>query len=56
MNTKFLTTKEIMEVFQVTENTVYRWRVQGMPVERIGPKTLRYDLDKVRAWAANREK
>lgn len=50
MDQKYLTTKQLAEKLQVTGETIYRWRNDGMPHHRISERTIRYDLEKVLEW------
>jgi phage terminase Nu1 subunit (DNA packaging protein) len=45
-----LTTKEIADIFKVTVQTVWRWRVAGLPHIKINSQTIRYNLDDVIEW------
>lgn len=45
-----LTTRELCEVLNVSESTVKRWRANGLPHERWGPRLYRYVLSDVEAW------
>jgi phage terminase Nu1 subunit (DNA packaging protein) len=48
------TTKEIAELFKVTVQTVWRWRVQGLPHIKINSQTIRYNIDEVNEWIENK--
>ncbi len=50
-------TSELCEMFGVTRQSIYKWRLAGMPVaidntnnDNIKGKTIRYDLDDVMDW------
>jgi hypothetical protein len=38
-----------------SDRTLHRWRADGMPHYRYGPKLLRYRLSEVEAWLSNRK-
>ena len=48
-----LTSAELAEYFKVTEQTIYKWRKEGVPLIKIG-REYRYELDKVMEWLKNR--
>lgn len=58
MENKLLTVKELAEYYNVTPLTIYRWKANGMPHEKIGTsgRSLRFELDKVRAWMKVKQK
>lgn len=45
-----LTTKELVQVLNVSRMTIYRLREEGMPYIQAGYRTLRFDLEKVLEW------
>ena len=56
MNKKLVTTKELAEILQVHENTLYNWaRDQDMPRLKLGHNRVRYDLDDVMNWIKERD-
>lgn len=57
MSKKLVTTKELAEILQVHENTLYNWaREQDMPRLKLGHNRVRYDLDEVMNWIKERNK
>lgn len=57
MSEKLVTTKELAEILQVHENTLYNWaREQDMPRLKLGHNRVRYDLDEVMNWIKERNK
>ena len=55
MNKKLVSTKELAEILQVHENTLYNWaREQDMPRLKLGHNRVRYDLDEVMNWIKER--
>lgn len=56
MSKKLVTTKELAEILQVHENTLYNWaREQDMPRLKLGHNRVRYDLDEVMNWIKERD-
>ena len=56
MSKKLVTTKELAEILQVHENTLYNWaREQDMPRLKLGHNRVRYDLDDVMNWIKERD-
>lgn len=55
---RLLRSKELAEVFGLTDNTLRIWRLQGEgpPYFKVGAKAVRYDQDKVREWLEERER
>ena len=51
-----LTTEQLSEYLQVTNQTIKLWRNDGMPVHINSGRTLRYKLDDVIEWLNNRGK
>lgn len=47
-------TKDLMEHFKVSENTVYNWRKQGMPYVQNSRKSIRYNMIEVLEWYKRR--
>jgi excisionase family DNA binding protein len=48
-----LTREELADVLGISVTTVDRWHHQwGMPGAKLGPRFVRFDLDRVRAWLA----
>ena len=57
MSKKLVSTKELAEILQVHENTLYNWaREQDMPRLKLGHNRVRYDLDEVVNWIKERNK
>jgi predicted DNA-binding transcriptional regulator AlpA len=55
---RLLKSKELAEVFGLTDNTLRIWRLQGEgpPYFKIGGTAVRYDEQKVREWLEVRER
>jgi hypothetical protein len=47
---QLLTTKELAEHFKVTTQTIWRWRVKGMPHIKLNAQNCRYELPAVMEW------
>lgn len=47
-----LTTKQAAAFLGVTFDTLYRWRTEkiGPPYLELGPRTIQYPLEKLKAW------
>ena len=45
-----LTTEDLMDFFNVTRNTIYNWRSEGLPFIKIG-RNIRFDPNDVVEWA-----
>lgn len=54
LNKELLTTNELSAYFKVTRQAVDRWRKSGMPHITLGPKSIRYDLEEVEKYFANK--
>jgi excisionase family DNA binding protein len=53
---KLLTMKELTDLLKVHRATVHRWRNErGLPCKRIGPGSVRYDLEEVKAWMESQD-
>ena len=48
-NVVYLTTDDIMIMFQVKRGTVKKWRDEGMPYYKIG-RAVRFKEDEVEKW------
>jgi predicted DNA-binding transcriptional regulator AlpA len=55
---RLLKSREMAEVFGLTDNTLRIWRMNGTgpPFYRVGGKAVRYSEEKVREWLEEREK
>lgn len=51
---ELLTIKELCEAVKVDRSTIWRWRIEGLPYEAWGPRSIRFDLVKVREWVKAR--
>lgn len=51
---KYLKTRDICDIFNVSINTVYLWRKEGMPFFGKG-MAIFYEEDKVVKWLGNRD-
>ena len=45
---KIVSVKQLCEIMDVTEHTVYKWRKEGVPA--LIQKPLRFDLEEVIDW------
>lgn len=57
MEKKYLSTKQLLELFPITKQTVYNWRKEGMPfygTEGSGNPKF-YIEEEVIAWLASRD-
>ncbi len=52
MSKKLLKTQNLVEKYQVSPATIYRWRQQGMPFKQIG-RSIRFDEVEVDEWIEN---
>jgi excisionase family DNA binding protein len=51
---QWLTRRQLAERFQVSERTIDRWTNEGMPGEKWGRRTRRFQLPKVETWLRGR--
>lgn len=49
MKKELLTTIELAEVLNISRQTIFRWRKEGMPFYKIS-KSVRFDLEEIREW------
>lgn len=49
-----ITTKDLVDYFGVSQNTINNWRRAGMPYIRKSRKTIRYVMEDVLDWYKNR--
>lgn len=52
---RYVTTKELCEMFRVTRTTMLRWRNEEMPYYGKG-KALRYKVSEVEEWLKEQSK
>lgn len=52
---KYLSTKDMMDLFNVTAQTIQNWRKEGLPHKKVSKKTIIYDQDEVMEWISKRE-
>lgn len=45
-----MTARDIKRELQISDVTLWRWRKEGMPHNKYGYKTIRYDLQEVKKW------
>ncbi|UAL49737.1 helix-turn-helix domain-containing protein (plasmid) [Sutcliffiella horikoshii] len=45
-----LTATELKQELKVSDTTLWRWRKEGLPFNQYGYKTIRYNLEDVKAW------
>lgn len=50
MANRYLTTKDLCEIYQVSRIAIYKWRKEGMPTEIEGSRMVRFDAEKVDKW------
>lgn len=50
----YVTVKDLCERLQVTRQSIYDWRKQGMPSHKFG-RLVRFDYDQVIKWLSERE-
>lgn len=50
MKNNLITTKDLCVKLNVTRQSIYLWRKEGMPVVIASKKTIRYNWDDVKAW------
>ena len=48
--TTVLTRQQLCAELQVSDSTVRRWHLDGLPHIPVGVRTARYDLTEVKAW------
>lgn len=53
MRIDLLTGKQLQEELKVSRQSIYRWRIEGMPYIKFG-KPVRYELPKVIEWLKER--
>ncbi len=46
---ELLTSKELEKILKVNRTTIWRYKKQGMPFEKVG-KSIRFNPDKVMKW------
>lgn len=49
-----LTRQQLCAAMQVSESTVRRWEIDGLPYTPIGQRGKRYDVAEVKAWLRGR--
>ena len=49
MEKQLLTTIELSQVLNVSRQSIYKWRKDGMPFYKIG-KAVRFDLEEIKEW------
>ena len=52
---RLMTQAQMMEELQVTANTLWQWRKQGMPYVPLGTRAVRYNLHDVMGWLEDRK-
>jgi phage terminase Nu1 subunit (DNA packaging protein) len=50
-----LTRQQLCAELQVSESTVRRWELEGMPCTPVGVRGKRYDLPEIKGWLRNRQ-
>ena len=53
-NKKLATTKEMAEILNVHENSLFNWAKEGMPRYKLGSNAVRYDIEEVLEWVRTR--
>lgn len=46
--------KELQEHLKVSSVTIWRWRKEGLPFKKLGPQSIRFDLEEVMKWLEKR--
>lgn len=46
---EYLTVTDLEKMFQVSRQTIYEWRKNGLPFVRIGTR-VRFDPEEVKQW------
>jgi len=52
---KLLTTEELTEILQVSRQTLFTWRNEGLPFMKIN-RAVRFDLEQVKKWLEGKGK
>lgn len=56
-NKKRMTIDELSQRLQVSRKTIYGWTYRNLiPFDRIGPRLIRFDLEKIEHWIAEQQK
>lgn len=50
-----LTRQQLCAAMQVSESTVRRWELDGLPYTPIGARGKRYDIGETKRWLRNRQ-
>lgn len=53
-NTNFITTKDLVEKYGVSRQTVGIWRLKGLNHMQLSPQVIVYDSEEVEQWLKNR--
>lgn len=51
-----VTIKQLEELLQVSRQTIYDWRKEGMPYIQINGRSVRFDYDEVIEWLKSRSR
>lgn len=51
---QFFTNSQMMQILNVSYNTLTKLRIEGLPHYKLSNGTLRYDAKEVESWIANR--
>lgn len=52
-NKKFITTKDLVEKYGVSRQTVSVWRLKGLDYTQLSPQVIVYDPIEVDRWVSN---
>lgn len=53
---KLITVNELAQFLGVSPKTIYGWHYRGLiNAERVGPRLIRFDLEKVMQWISNKK-
>lgn len=54
-NMTLLTREEILDLFQCSISTLYKMRLDGMPVKRFSRRRIRYNYEEIMQWLSKRQ-
>ena len=55
-HTVYVDTKVLCEIYGISKQAVAQWRKKGLPHEKIGYRTVRYNLQEVQQYFKNNAK
>ena len=56
MDQQYITTEALCKLYGVSKQAVAQWRAKGLPHEKIGYRTVRYNLKEVQQYFRNNAK